>query len=460
MSSPEILPPAGPRGAAVRLNAVQWRVVLLLMAFAFLCHFNRVGMSVAGTERLMDEFDIDEERMGAVYSTYLLVYTFLMIPGGWLIERVGPRWALGLMGIGSAVLVTSTGLPGWGLIPAAFALPAFLLVRGVLGAVTVPMHPGAARSISLWIHPTGRAWGNGMVTGAALLGIAATYSLFGFLMDKLTWPGAFLVAGIATIALTVVWLATTTDRPLVPGFDHPFVPMDRGQATGETEIENGPAEISNSQNAIGFTGIAELLRNRSLSLIAISYGAYSYFQYLFFYWVEHYFLKILAVGKEQSRFFSMIVMLAMAVGMIAGGFLSDKLQALWGARRGRATVAICGMTVSTVFAVVGVHLEQRNWVVVCFALAMGTLGMCEGPFWTTAVELGGPRGGMAGAILNTGGNIGGTLAPFATPLFVHYFKSWQVGIEVACVICAIGAGLWFWITPPGDERMQITLAER
>src|SRR4029077_15892457 len=122
-------------------------------------------------------------------------------------------------------------------------------------------------------------------------------------------------------------------------------------------------------------------------------------------WVEHYFLKILELSKEQSRINSMIVMLAMAAGMITGGFLSDKLQAVWGARRGRAAVAILGMSVSTLFAVVGVHLEQPNDVVVCFALAMGTLGMCEGPFWTTAVELGGSRGGLAGAILNTGGNI-------------------------------------------------------
>jgi dipeptide/tripeptide permease len=82
---------------------------------------------------------------------------------------------------------------------------------------------------------------------------------------------------------------------------------------------------------------------------------------------------------------------------------------------------------------------------------MGTLGMCEGPFWTTAVDLGGSRGGLAGAILNTGGNITGMLAPFATPLIAQYF-SWQVGIEVACLFCGIGAVLWFWIAPPTELK--------
>ena len=451
LSSPVETHPTSLCGVAGRLNAAQWRVVLLLMAFSFLCHFNRVGMSVAGTERLMDEFNISEQQMGAVYSAYLLVYTLLMIPGGWLIERVGPRRALGCMGIGSAALVILTGLPGWGLVSASAAWPAFLLIRGALGAVTAPMHPGAARAISLWIPATGQARGNGMVTGAALMGIAATYYLFGFLMDKLTWPGAFLAAGLATAALTVVWLLTTTDRPPEPTVDNTFAPsVNGGPVIAERALAESMAAIPAAQTFPGSIGLGSLLRDRSLVLIAISYGAFGYFQYLFFYWMEHYFIKVLELSAEQSRFYAMIVSLTMALGMIAGGFCSDKLQALWGARRGRAAVAICGMLASTMFAVAGIHLEQPGWVVVCFALAMGTLGMCEGPFWSTAVDLGGPRGGLAGAILNTGGNIGGTLAPFATPLFAHYF-SWRVGIEIACLFCVIGAVLWFWITPAGRE---------
>src|SRR5258708_39114400 len=143
MSSPAETYAPRPTAVAGRLSSVQWRVVLLLMAFSFLCHFNRVGMSVAGTERLMKEYDISKPQMGAVYSSYLLVYTLLMIPGGWLIEKVGPRWALGCMGFGSAVLVTLTGLPGWGLVSTAAVLSLLLVIRGALGAVTAPMHPGA-----------------------------------------------------------------------------------------------------------------------------------------------------------------------------------------------------------------------------------------------------------------------------------------------------------------------------
>jgi ACS family D-galactonate transporter-like MFS transporter len=416
-----------------------WRVLPLLMAFAFLCHFNRVGMSVAGTERLMDDFHFSIDQMGLVYSAYLFVYTLLMIPGGWLIDRVGPRIALGLMGIASAGLVIFTGAPGWGLIPTAAALPAFIVIRGALGLATVPMHPGAARTISIWLPPARRAWGNGMVNGTALIGIASTYYLFGHLMDFLDWPGVFLVSGLATLAVTVIWMATTTDGPSGAAAEY-CSPQIPDEASESVDGDVPSARVG------GFTELLPLLRDRNLILVTASYAAVGYFQYLFFYWMEYYFKDVLSLSKETSRLYATIPNLAMAVGMIAGGSLSDRLEGAWGPRWGRAAVPIAGMLASALFAAAGVHLMMPVAVVACFAVAMGALGMAEGPFWKTAIEIGGRRGGMSGAIVNTGGNAGGTLAPYLTPLLGGAF-GWQSGIELACFFCVVGAILWLWILP-------------
>src|SRR2546426_5048054 len=70
------------------------RVVALLMALCFISHFNRVSISVAADERIMDQFSISPTAMGTVYSAFLLVYTIFMIPGGLFIDRVGTRRAL------------------------------------------------------------------------------------------------------------------------------------------------------------------------------------------------------------------------------------------------------------------------------------------------------------------------------------------------------------------------------
>ncbi|MGE5191300.1 MAG: hypothetical protein ACM3U2_02285, partial [Deltaproteobacteria bacterium] len=36
---------------------------------------------------------------------------------------------------------------------------------------------------------------------------------FGFLMDRVGWPSAFVVAGVATLLLTLVWSVYATDHP-------------------------------------------------------------------------------------------------------------------------------------------------------------------------------------------------------------------------------------------------------
>ena len=79
------------------------------------------------------------------------------------------------------------------------ALP-LIAIRGLAGATSVPLHPGAARSVSLWIPLTSRATANGLVTAGALIGIAASYPGFGWLMDRLDWPLAFVVAGVGEAA--------------------------------------------------------------------------------------------------------------------------------------------------------------------------------------------------------------------------------------------------------------------
>jgi MFS family permease len=297
--------------------------------------------------------------------------------------------------------------------------------------------------------PAIQSWANGMVVGAAVFGIASTYYLVGMLMDAIGWPGVFLVSGLATLAVTTLWWLA--------------IPGGQAAASPAGPSPNGPGETSGASPIPASDGdgvqagirrflseMIPLFRNRSLMLVTISYGAFGYFQYLFFYWMQYYFDDTLKMSKADGRLFATIPSLAMALGMIAGGFLCDRLQRLWGVRWGRASVQIATMLGAALFALIGVNLVAPVSVVICFALAMGLLGMSEGPFWSAAVDLGGRRGGLAAAIFNTGGNLGGSLAPYLTPLIGEAY-GWQYAIGLACLFCLVGAILWFWITPARPE---------
>ncbi len=440
-----------------RPTNIRWRILALLMVSAALFHFNRISMSAAGTEHIMQENSISKTEMGFVYSSYLFAYTLCMMPGGWVIDRFGPRAGLLVVGIGSCLLVPLTGITGlipWG--SGLGLLIALCVVRGLLGIFSAPFHPSAARSVSFWISPPTRTLANGMVTGAAVLGIAATPYACGFLMDSVRWQGAFVIAGVVTVLVTSLWSKYATDHPSL----HPDVNQAErnlirdGQVPAQPPI--GPAEPPDSIHhaSVSSRDVFDLLYNRSLVMLTLSYAAYSYCQYLFFYWVQSYFDDIVKVGKDDARLYATTTNLAMAAGMICGGWVADQMRSRLNPWLGRAITPICGLSASAVFLMLGIAFPEPDprWVATCFALSMAALGACEASFWMSAIELGGRRGGLSGAFLNTVGNASGILAPTLTPLFSEYF-GWRAGLALASVFCLIGALLWGWILPQqqGDD---------
>src|SRR5216117_3803601 len=292
---------------------IRWRILVLLMALCFISHFNRASMASAGDERIMKQFGISPEQMGAVYSAFLVVYTVFMIPGGFFIDRFGPRIALAGMGIGTGVFCVFTGMVGWGFIAAGQVWLSLLIVRALMGLLTTPLHPASARAAANWFPERQRALANGLITGAALLAYAAVHPIFGALIDRFDWPKAFLISGGCTAVLASIWFLASSDRPRFGSADG---------VSNATRLGGAPAVAADP----GSSGLGHLLRNRSLLLLTLSYAAVGYFQYLFFYWMHYYFDDVIHMGKTESRFYSGLPNLAMAIGMPLGGWLTDKGQ--------------------------------------------------------------------------------------------------------------------------------------
>lgn len=425
-----------------RATNVRWLIVLMLMGFTFLGHFNRVSISVAGNERFTKPGGISTEQMGLVYSSFLLVYTLGMLPGGWVIDRIGPRRALTGMALGMGACVILTGALGWiGLTIASLWWP-LMMIRGVAGAVSVPLHPAAARTVSLWMPMSSRVTANGCVTAGALIGIALTYPVFGFLMDELDWPLAFVVSGATMMVFALVWWAFAADDPV----EHRW-----SNSAEQALIHEGVAPAP--RVAVRWDDIVRMFRNRGLVVLALSYAALSYFQYLFFYWIEHYFEKELQLPVSESRRAAFYVTMAMALGMSLGGFGTDMLCRRVGQRWGCRGMAMLGMGLSALFGWLGVSAHEATHVVLLFSVAMATLGWCEGIFWTYAPILEPRSGGLAAAFLNTVGNAGGFLAPIFTPMIGEHY-GWTAAIVVASLVCGTGAILWLAIDTAPRNALQ------
>jgi MFS family permease len=354
-----------------------------------------------------------------------------------LSDGAGPRSALILVGLGSALFGTLTGALGLVITTASLILPALLIVRGLDGACMAPLYPAAGRAVSLRVPFHRRALANGLVTGAAPLGVACAYPLFAQLIDRLGWPTAFQITGLCTAGLAILWALCSRDPPDSP-----------------TMVHLDPEEIeATARRAAPWAGPY----GRSLWLLTLSYAAIGYFEYLLYYWSEYYFRQVLGFGAAESRVAALLPPLAEAAGMPLGGWISDRLVGLLGYRRGRAVVAGLAMAASALLLSLGTVVASPVGVAACFTLALGAIGLCQGAAWATAIELGGRRGGTSAAIVNTGGNVGGFIAPVVTPWIGTLLSwgpgpkaGWAWGLRLGCLICMLGACLWFWINP--EER--------
>src|SRR5204863_1260876 len=103
-------------------------------------------------------------------------------------------------------------------------------------------------------------------------------------------------------------------------------------------------------------------RKRSVILLTLSYAAVGYFQYMFFYWMQYYFDKVLGLGKADGRLYATIPAVAMALGMAAGGWLTDAAQTRWGPRRGRTLVTVSGMIASAALLGAGILFRDATWI--------------------------------------------------------------------------------------------------
>jgi ACS family D-galactonate transporter-like MFS transporter len=401
---------------------MNWRILPFMMLFVALAHFNRISITVAGAEQIIPSGLISKERMGLVYSALLVVYTVCMVPGGWFLDRFGPRTAWMVVVFGSAAFVTGTGLVGWYITDSALLFVALLAVRGCFGVICAPLHPTAARLVANWTHASKTDLVNGLINASALIGIAFTYLLFGELIDLFGWPRAFMISGGFTLVVALAWFCFGADRP--------------------TDTEGAPIAHPVAHGSAG--GFPRLITDSNLLFLTLSYGLLGYFQYLFFYWAEYYFESQMQLSTQNSRWSSTLLTLAMAVGMFVGGWLSDRTRRRFPGRWGLAAVPMLALGIAGTATYLSLGDRSASAVVVGLAIAMGAAGICEGSYWSTAVRLGRQHGGTAAAIMNTAGNAIGLLAPLLTPWISTHF-GWQASLGLAAVVCWIAALSWLGV---------------
>jgi ACS family glucarate transporter-like MFS transporter len=410
---------------------LRWVLIAWMFAISAIAYLDRVNISIAA-RHIQQEFQIDNVRLGFVFSAFVLGYALFQAPGGRLADRFGPRRVLAL------------GTLWWGIftalsaaVPSGFAgaLTTLIAVRFALGLGEAVVYPASNRLVATWIPSGERGLANGLIFMGVGAGAGISPPLITFIVMNYGWRWSFFASALIGLAAGVVWYLLARDRPA----DHPW--MSREELA---RIDQGlPETAKGDGKPLSWRAI---LGSRDVVAVSVSYFCYGYVAYIFFTWFFLYLNAVRGLDLKSSSYYGMLPFLAMAITSPTGGWLSDRLTKRYGKRIGRGAIAGVSIALSGVFLALGTQAQDARLASIVLAGGAGALYMSQSSFWSVSADLGGRSAGSVSGVMNMVNQIGGAVTASLTPLLAREF-GWSVPFLVAAGLCVVGALAWLWVDP-------------
>ena len=400
-----------------RMRRMQWIAIGLATAAIALNYVDRSTLAI-GNVTIRQEFGINATAIGALQSFWSLTYACFQIPVGFLLDRLGPRYLVGLALVAWSAAQAAGGLAG--------GYAQLMWARIALGATESPAFPGAVRVTSDWFHVRDRGWPTGVYNSGGSIGPAIAPPLLTGLMLAFGWRTMFITMGLAGLVGALVWFLVYRDPAKTE-----LEPQDAAYLA-ENRAAEAPVELRNW---------ARLFRFRSVWGLTLGAFCSGYAIWMYQTWLPAYLEMQQHISIAKTGFLAMIPLIFSVVGALAGGWVTDRL-----ARSGMEIVAsrrlpcILGLLASGLFTVVATTASGGTEAVIFISAAMFFLSLGVAGKWTliTAVA---PQSycTSVASIQNFGGYIGGTVSPIVTGMVVDLTGSFVVALAIGAGITVLGA---------------------
>jgi len=420
------------RRTRVRFFLAFWLFVLSGVAF-----LDRTNISIAGLQ-ISKEYGLGNQRLGWIFSAFLIGYAGFQLPAGFLAAKYGPRrvLTLGVLWWGIATALTAI-LPSG--IPHAVAL--LIAVRFALGAGEAVIYPAANQFVARWVPQQERGFVNGLIFAGVGAGSGLTPPLLTWIIVSHGWRAAFWFSAVIGIIAGAVWWIFARDTPE----DHPGVSRSElkeihsGLTLDASDLPGAvPAEAKISWRAI--------FARKDLAALMAGYFAFGYIAWVFFSWFFLYMAQVRGFDLKASAHYAMLPFLCMTIFSLVGGWLSDRLTRLHGLRVGRCYLASVSLFFTAIFLVLGSQVRSPQLAGIILAGGAGALYLSQSTFWSVSVDIAGRSSGVFSSLVNMGGQIGGAITASLTPWIAQRF-GWTTSFAVAAALALVGSLCWLVVHP-------------
>ncbi|MCU1223084.1 MAG: major facilitator superfamily 1 [Edaphobacter sp.] len=432
------------RRTRVRYFLAFWLFVLSGVAF-----LDRTNISIASLQ-ISAEYGLGNQRLGWVFSAFLIGYAVFQLPAGWLATRFGPRKVLtgGVLWWAIATILTAV-LPS----SLSHAVVLLILIRFALGAGESVIYPAANQFVARWIPVEERGFVNGLIFAGVGAGSGLTPPLLIWIITHHGWRAVFWFSSILGLVVGLVWWYISRDTP----DEHPSISqLELREIHEGISSESATAKASSDKPDSQGISWKAIFQRRDLPALMMGYFSFGYIAWIFFSWFFLYMSEVRGLDLRASAIFTMLPFLSMTVFSLVGGILSDRLTRWYGLRVGRCTLASIALAATAACLVLGSHTREPRLAAVILAVGAGTLYISQSSFWSVSADIAGRNSGVFSSIVNMGGQIGAALTASLTPWIAERF-GWARSFDLAAVLAIISALCWLTVHP---ERPLTEKADR
>jgi ACS family tartrate transporter-like MFS transporter len=405
---------------------VSWRLLPLIVVIYFVAYMDRTNVSFASLSMNKDlGFSAYVYGWGA--GIFFLGYFLFEVPSNVILEKTGARiWI-------ARIMIT------WGIVAAVMAFVAgpasFLTLRFLLGVAEAGFFPGMILYFTYWFPSKYRA----RVIAALFLAVPGANALTAIIsgavleMDGIFglrgWQWVFIVEAVPAILLAFAVLALMTDQPRKASW---LTPEERNWLEEVLETER-----SSKVKAHGEFTLYQALINPTVLLLSSIYFTIVTATYGITFFLPP-ILKALGLSDFGTGLATALPYTVGTIGMLAWSWSSDRHNE----RRIHFVVACLLATVGLI--AVG-WFSGSYWAIVAMSFAAIGIYGSKPAFWPLpSAFLTGSAAAGGIALVNSIGNLGGFVGPYAVGWIKDATGSFEAGLYFLAACALASAALAFF----------------
>ena len=408
-------------------TATRHRYVVMLMIFVSVAitFLDRSNISITAPA-MRGELGLDTRHLGWILSAFGWTYAFGQIPGGWLVDRVGPRILYPAILILWSVATACLGF--------AAGFVSLFAIRLVIGLLEAPSYSINNMVVSSWFPDRERAGAIGFYTSAQFLGLAFLTPVLLWLQAQHGWRAVFFTTGIGGLVWGLIWLACYRTPRNGRANAAEIAYLESGGAL----VDLGTVESRKARAPFAWADLWTVFKYRKLWGVYIGQFAVTTCQWFFLTWFPTYLVEFRHMSFVKSGLYASVPFLAAFAGVLCSGYVSDFIL------RHRGNLGLARKAPIITGLILSAFIMGANFVdapeAVIFFMALAFFGNGMASIGWSLISSVAPRRliGLTGGTFNFISNLSG----IATPLVIGYLAqggNFAPGLVYVSVVAMIGA---------------------